>query len=282
MEALFAQKPLLGAPYNTELNAMKKRPLTSKDTRRIRTILKTFLKKRNTAKRQKTKLTRKTQTNWLQRLAVATEQTNAKPVSIKQTLSNGDCFYSSIYRAARERPGLLARLKTCLQLDTQEETAFIQSFRNKVAKTINKRGLQKDNSKDIYDYLKETVALKDGTYDAIMEAYPNWFTAEFGEKGQHLGTKRIFIKRLLTHVTKQGTWVSEIEVRQVVALLNPCRVSINIRTTEAKSLPMTLQGDTILQLYNPSESHYEYFSFEPVKSKSSLHKTQRKKLLMPL
>uniref|UniRef100_A0A6C0KXF7 OTU domain-containing protein n=1 Tax=viral metagenome TaxID=1070528 RepID=A0A6C0KXF7_9ZZZZ len=264
METLFAEKPLLGAPYNTELNVMKRHPLTAKNSRRIRTILKTFIKKQTTAKSKKTKQTRKIQINWLQRLEEQTrEQTNTKPVTVKKTLSNGDCFYSSIYRAAKERPGILNRLKTCLRLNIDSETAFIQSFRDKVARTIRRQGLQKENSKDIYDYLQETAALKDGTYEAIMDAYPNWFTTEFGTEGEHLATKADFIKRLLKHVTKQGEWVGEIETRQVMELLPACEIRVKIHSNEAKFLPLKTNGHDILQLYNPGEAHYEYFSFEP-------------------
>lgn len=53
-----------------------------------------------------------------------------KPVRIATTLAQGDCFFSAIFRALKERD-LLEGVGTCLGIDVSDETKFIISYRNK-------------------------------------------------------------------------------------------------------------------------------------------------------
>ena len=63
---------------------------------------------------------------------------NTKNVKVtdKPTLSNGDCFYSAIYRASKERREVFDRINKDLGLESPEEDAFITAFREKVAKEV--------------------------------------------------------------------------------------------------------------------------------------------------
>lgn len=185
-------------------------------------------------------------------------------VIIKPTLTNGDCFYSGIYRSLNER-NLLVNVSTCLSLTSVDETSFIQSFRDKIADRIVEGNLQytheRDGKVDTYDYLVGLTG-NSGSYRQVTNSYPSWFNDEFGANGESLGDRESFIQRLSSHVRNLGEWVGEIEVRLVTIELEKCNIRLEIRSNRENKLYKKSQGLDVIHLYNPSEAHYEYFSFD--------------------
>lgn len=185
-------------------------------------------------------------------------------VIIKPTLTNGDCFYSGIYRSLNER-NLLVNVSACLSLTSVDETSFIQSFRDKIAERIVAGNLQYTHGThgkvDTYDYLVGLTG-NSGSYRQVTNSYPSWFNDEFGENGESLGDRESFIQRLSSHVRNSGEWVGEIEVRLVTQELEKCKIRLEIRSNRENKLYKKSQGLDVIHLYNPSERHYEYFSFD--------------------
>ena len=202
--------------------------------------------------------------------AISTE--NA-PVTIAPTSSDddGDCFYSAIYRSLRER-GLLDTVATCLSLDTKDETTFIQSFRDTLADRVAAGNLQYSDEKngriDTYDYLVQLTG-DVASYTEVTCKYPSWFNKHFGKRGEKLGERTDFCRRLAKYIRKQGRWVGEIEVRMVKDELRTCDIEVDIRHSIVSALPKQVGGKEVLYLYNPGEYHYEYFSFIPPLPKGS-------------
>ena len=194
----------------------------------------------------------------LQRRALS-EGIVSQPVEILPTLDDGDCFYSSIYRAAKERSGLLERLSVFLELSTDSPTEdeFIDAFRQKVADKL----LIDSSESELYPRLKEVSKDDPESYKEMMEQYPAWFVHEFGKTGKKLGTKDEFYENFLKHIVRRGKWVGQIEVEQVQEMLRAMNIRLYILRTIAYELPPREGGMDILWLYNPSEAHYEYFSF---------------------
>jgi hypothetical protein len=60
-----------------------------------------------------------------------------------------------------------------------------------------------------------------------------------------------------------GEWVGEIEVRIITDWLRGCNIKLEVRSNKEGKLYKTSQGMDVVHLYNPSERHFEYFSFEP-------------------
>ena len=197
------------------------------------------------------------------------------PVVIKETLSDGNCFFSAIFRALKERPGLLEKVSSCLKLDSSDEIKFIQSFRNKLAERIASGNLQYTNDKngrvDTYDML---ISHNANSYKQIIEGFPDWFKSEFGEPTQ-LGTRESFCQLYASYIRNLGEWVGEIDVRMIQEELLKCKLTMIIYKTIKKSLKRTdINGNPMIHLYNHDERHYEYFSFYPEKPKEEEKKEE--------
>ena len=200
-------------------------------------------------------------------LSAIKEENDSKDVTIKPTLAQGDCFYSAIFRSLKERNNLLESVSSCLSIDFSDETAFIKTFRDKLADNISEGHLQYNDEKngriDTYDYLVGLTGNIDD-YHAVTNRYPQWFNNEFGRNGENLGTRESFCQRLAYNVRQPGEWVGEIEVRLITDELAKCKVKLEIRTNKEDKLYMESNGMDVIHLYNPSEQHYTYFSFTPV------------------
>lgn len=212
---------------------------------------------------------RKVPRNWIRNLKQRTlaQGILSLPVGMEKTLDDGDCFYSSIYRAAEERPGVLERLSIFLDLPTETPTEdeFITGFREQVAEKL----LADASESELYDRLKTVSSDDPETYTLMMEQYPKWFVNEFGKKGKHLGTKDHFYNKLIKHIRKRGTWVGHLEVEQIQDMLSNINIRVYILHTMAYELPPREGVVDILWLYNHDESHYEYFSFYEDSNNSS-------------
>ena len=186
------------------------------------------------------------------------------PVILRHTLSQGDCFFSALYRSLRERDGLLEKIGECLSLTIENESSFIQSLRNRIAKRVSAGDLPYSNEKngrlDMYDSLVQHTGNLE-TYSEITVGFPEWFRTEFGEHGENLGVRESFCQRLASHIRTSGEWVGEIEVRVVTEEFENCDVLIEIRSNNEENLYKISEGKDVIHLYNPSELHYEYFSF---------------------
>jgi hypothetical protein len=186
------------------------------------------------------------------------------PVILRHTLSQGDCFFSALYRSLHERDGLLEKIGECISLTIENESSFIQAFRDKIADIVVSGHLPYSNEKngrlDMYDSLVQYTTNTE-TYEEITRGFPEWFQIEFGEHGENLGVRESFCQRLASHIRTSGEWVGEIEVRIVMEELEKCDVLIEIRSNNEENLYKTSGEKDVIHLYNPSELHYEYFSF---------------------
>lgn len=197
-------------------------------------------------------------------------------VVIKETLSDGNCFFSAIFRALKERSGLLEKVSSCLKLDSSDEIKFIQSFRNKLAERIASGNLQYTNDKngrvDTYDML---ISHNANSYKQIIEGFPDWFKKEFGEPTQ-LGTRESFCQLYASYIRNLGEWVGEIDVRMIQEELLKCKLTVIIYKTIKERLKRTdINGNPMIHLYNHDERHYEYFSFYPEKLKEEEKKEEK-------
>ena len=206
----------------------------------------------------------------------------APPISIKATefekvipratLGTGDCFYSSIYRAARERR-LLERFTKCgaLRIPIDTESNFIQAFRKVVAAEIRAGRLpyevnEKTGEKvDAYESLKGAELI--GNLSAVLYHYPTWFKNAFfiakvdGEPEYALGSRAEFITKFANGAEKMTNWVGEQEVSIVQRLIKACGIKIIVRSIQMPEAPKKQNGYDLLHLWNQGDSHFVYLSF---------------------
>ena len=183
------------------------------------------------------------------------------PVKTKKTREDGDCFYSSMYRASNEQ-GALHVFHTCLGIDTTSEDTFILSFRQRVANEILSNHLpsvveQNGRQTNTYDmFMLDDPA----TYEIKLEGFPSWFATEFATQ-EAIGEREHFLTRLAFHAGSSYKDVGEIEVKIVQRLLEPCPLLLDIRVDTPPTLAKVRNGKPVITLQNQGESHYEYFSF---------------------
>ena len=192
------------------------------------------------------------------------------PVIQKPTLSSGDCFYSALYRSAKER-GYLDELVDCLGLDIENEEIFIQSLRNVMADEIyNDRlpGTQtREGYLDSYDFLVVNYASDPLMYKEIIRGFPYWFQKRFA-KGP--GDKKTFLQELVSHTMTMTEWVGEIEVKIAQRLFKTyCGIEIQthmeadpVGENDYIQMPKIYKGTPVFHLVNLGEAHYEYYSFK--------------------
>jgi hypothetical protein len=187
-----------------------------------------------------------------------------------RTMTNGDCFFSAIFRSAKERgKSVLDEIAKCLGITSASEPKFIQAFRNKIAKHIADGHLPSgeglEGRLNTYDIFIEMIS-EPAQYKARIESYPKWFAKTFGASGEHLGTRSDFTTRLAEQIRESGNWVSEIEVTVANEMLEKCNVKLRILNSNKIKTIGELQTEadefTILNLWNQGESHYVYFTMK--------------------
>lgn len=191
------------------------------------------------------------------------------PVVVKPTLTNGDCFFSSVFRAASEQ-GLLQRINDSLpSIDISNEENFIRTFRILLAENV-------DQSLDhLIGTLRELYLTKNAnstnTLRDIMSAddtFDRWHKA--------LINKYILVPRpnvdkfkaeFKAGLLKKGSYVCDIEIYTLRGLLETAGIAIRSSKIVFRTLPRHLVNDgveqDIIHVYNPAGLHYEFFSFNP-------------------
>ena len=194
-------------------------------------------------------------------------QPQAQPVKTKKTRTDGDCFFSSIFRAATEQ-GLLPLLATCNPLlQTCSESAFILSFRAILAQEIRAERLPMNAGGSINTYDSLMQLGDDEVYKGTIDALPVWFQEEFPTL-ESLGTQKQFVKRLASYVAQSYNDVAMIEVNLAQTLLARCPLHLDVITATPAVLAATRGGVPVITLQNQGEGHYEYFSFNVSGSKA--------------
>ena len=156
---------------------------------------------------------------------IASKESTPPPTTVKfsnvtegQTLADGNCFFSGIFRSLLGK-NKLKDVSDCLfkkpfEKDT-DEPAFIQEFRNLLANDIAAGTLpfhtESGNKVDMHDYLTSTKKNNAASYPTIIAKYPTWFKDMFQKD---LGDKKSFCDKLSKEIRTNGRWVGEIEVGQ--------------------------------------------------------------------
>jgi len=199
----------------------------------------------------------------LERLSVPElDSPESGEVWINETLEQGDCFFSSLYRAFRERDLLSTVTHTLPNLRSSTEVRFISSFRKLIAKeilenrlpfTINERQ-ERTDSYDFYAEMGESL----GAVIAYDEVLPNWFKKAFRNG---IKSRKHFLSVCAKAVQKRKEYVGELEVEITKRLLAEVGIILEIDGMRRTLLPKMKDGLPLIVLFNEFGGHYEYFSF---------------------
>ena len=189
--------------------------------------------------------------------------TKHKNLKIKETIDDGNCFFSSIYRACKDY-GLLDTLCTCLpKLKSSSEVSFMKRLRSLIAtKSI-------DDIKGMFVHFS-TLDVDSETFEEIADSLGsisevlNEFYQENKFKKKY---EKEFIKEIQKSIKTDMNWVSEIEVNSFKKILEE-ECDILLKTfNNYKVAAQTIKRDIktnqeaytkSLYLLNISESHWVY------------------------
>lgn len=155
---------------------------------------------------------------------------------IKPTLSQGDCFYSAIYRSLRDKNLLL---KFCndinkynkYPIECKSEGDFIQSFRNFLANNINFQESYIGLFLQIIIMKNEDPNFKDD-FDLMIQ-YLNVsiqnLLREYNDDNKFVQSNQSnFIKDIMSIIKTRGTYVGEFEVSFTGNILEKYGIQLNI------------------------------------------------------
>lgn len=167
--------------------------------------------------------------------------------TIKDVKGDGSCFYRSLFAVLKHNNDLLDFNK-CIDVKRNDEEAFVQGMRSKLSEQIKKRN-NKDYIKDLYVYL---YGLDKENYDAITDAFPDWFQRKFHKMPS---TLQEFRNIYSTEILKKTNWAFQPDIELTRAFLKKCsnlRLEIiNNRVPKKYSF----QHNTLYVL-NLNENHY--------------------------
>jgi hypothetical protein len=188
-------------------------------------------------------------------------------IKVKKTLSNGNCFYSAIYRSLKDK-NLLERLYDCINdLRSTTENTFIENFRNYLS---NNKEIE-SQYKQLFDNIEYNLRVdKDykKTINTILKDMGDGrkvikrFLKNDKFKNQY---RNEFINEIKENIRKNKTYVGEFEVISSSNILkNKCSINIE-RFTNSKNAKSKIENDsenkknkTIYLIIHQDNEHWEY------------------------
>jgi hypothetical protein len=183
-------------------------------------------------------------------------------VWINETLTQGDCFFSSLYRAFKERDLLSTVTRLLPNLRSSTELRFVSSFRNLIATEVlanrlpfnfNPQGIREDTY-DFYAGMGPSLA----AIIAYDEVLPDWFKKAFA-KG--IKSRTHFLRVCAKAIKTRKQYVGELEVEITKRLLKDIGIILEIEGQRRTVMPKAKDSLPLVVLYNESGGHYEYFSY---------------------
>jgi hypothetical protein len=220
-----------------------------------------------------------TQVKQTNQVKAVTIEENESYVVRKNTKTQGDCFFSSIYRAAKEQD-LLEIFEACLEVEIKSENIFIQELRNILADKI-----AEDEDGDISGLYENLTSLSEenvNSYEEIINGMPAWFRKEF-EYGFPDDVEE-FIDIMSEGSRKSGNYVAEIEVNIIKNIIEECGIHLQLHVTPIqKAKKENEEGEPIIHVLNIGppqyeQGHYEYYSFLITKGGNKKRKTLTRKV----
>jgi len=165
----------------------------------------------------------------------------------KHIMADGNCFYRAIFNSALETGNIRKIIKIFKLENVSNEETFIDALRNSVAHRILTR-TDFNITENIYHYLN---TLDRETYLAVLDAFPSWCQRSLKKLPS---TVDKFREKFARHIQKKNTWISELEARLVLTIIEKNRLKIKIYNSLPKNTD-ELDCKT-MNLLNENEVHY--------------------------
>ena len=203
-------------------------------------------------------------------------------VTIEGTLTNGDCFFSAIYRAADEQ-NLLNNLKECHDdLNITNETEFIQSLRNMVSEN------SESSVRFLYDTLRGYFTANNNNINSVQtlidimgddQGFDAWHKTLINKYVlTNPPNLKKFIEKFKEGLKQKGHYSADVEINIVKELFEPCNIRIVSHSLKKFNLLKKEGGNDIIHISNNGGGHFEFYSFNTTKNsnKSPTRKNSNK------
>ena len=186
-----------------------------------------------------------------------------KNFKMKETIDDGNCFFSSIYRSMNDY-GLLDKLYTCFpKLKSSSEVSFMKRLRSLIATKSTddiKNMFVHFSTLDVDSETFEEITDSLGSISEVLNEFyqENKFKKKYGKE---------FIKEIQKSIKTDMNWVSEIEVSSFKKILeDECNIflkTFNNRKVAVEKIKNDIKNtqegyDNSVYLLNISESHWVY------------------------
>jgi hypothetical protein len=182
------------------------------------------------------------------------------PVQLLDAGGGGNCFFFSLYEAAKNT-GVLGKIRTkFLAVDTSSKERFNETFRTALATYITTHNFAKQY--DSFLSLKNQSIDKDDWMEQLQSMFPDWYVKAFpfpdGPRNPEY-----FKTQIAQGVSQPGNYVGDIEVSAARNMLDECGIWIQSfsKMPTTMNLRHVFNGKSLLNLYNQSEMHWLYFAF---------------------
>ena len=162
----------------------------------------------------------------------------------KNTLDDGNCFYSAIYRAMKDKN--LGDCMNTLGINTEDETEAIKTLRNLIA----------DNSAPVIFEIKSNSAL--------LHTYSELFENKY-EDTSLSNIKRDTVDDIKKKIRTDKIWATtlEFEIMGIILYDLCCELKLKNIYDENSILPSDdLDRKDIIYLFNKNNVHFTYFHKE--------------------
>ena len=186
--------------------------------------------------------------------------------SIKPTLSDGNCFYSAIFRSLKDK-NLLDKFCDCIKdISCLKERKFIKTFRSFIVEkdesismiysNIFNNMIENFKNVDFQLNFKEIVKDMGDTRDVLIKFNEkNKFKNKYLEK---------FINKIKNVIKEDRSYVGQIEVEESLNLIKECDIFVEIFTNRASAVKFIKKqnsstiNNTIILVLNQDIDHWEY------------------------
>jgi len=194
-----------------------------------------------------------------------TSSSGSKKFKVMKTLENGNCFYSAIYKSAKNN-NLLEKLFVCIPvLRADTETTFIKKFREYISDNIPNELLD-----DLFYSLMELLRKNnEESFNIAVNKIGDikGIVIEYVDNGLLVPDNlNDFISDIKKLIKKDKKYVGEIEVNFIKKILESCDIHIKIFNSvdsaineiQTDSISNVLYNNTLYLIYRDEKQHYVY------------------------
>ena len=176
------------------------------------------------------------------------------PVTRCDAGGGGNCFFFSLYMAAKNT-GVLGKIRTKFPaVDTSSKQLFNETFRTALATYIASHTFERQYS------AFNTLLTENGWSLRIKQMFPQWYETAFRNGPLN---PEYFKTQIAQGVSQTGNYVAEIEVNAARNMLDECDIWIQSFSTMPTNMRLrrVFNGKSLLNLFNQDEKHWQYFAF---------------------